>query len=154
MKSEDSTMNHSIAAALVIALVSLTYFDTAPFAFAEDLHVTVTPVSSVDGRMFYALYDSEESFKNSDQQYQAGKAPVQVGQTEIDLTDVTPGFYAFTVFQDLNNDGKLDTDIFGRPTEPFGISNITKTLYSFPKWNDVKFEVVAGQVTALSILLK
>jgi uncharacterized protein (DUF2141 family) len=147
-------MHHSIAAFFIIALTSLIYFDTAPFAFAEDLQVTVTPVSSEDGLIFYALYNSEESFKNSDQQYQAGKAPVQVGQTEIDLTHVTPGFYAFTAFQDLNNDGKLDTGLFGRPTEPFGISNITKTLYSFPKWDEVKFEVVAGQVTTLSVLLK
>jgi uncharacterized protein (DUF2141 family) len=125
-----------------------------PFAFAEDLHVQLTPVKNTEGQMIYALYNSEESFKNSNPAYQAGTAAVQMGETEIDLTNITPGYYAFTVFQDENGNGILDTNFLGRPTEPFGISNITKTLYSFPKWAVVKFEVAADQTTSISILLK
>jgi uncharacterized protein (DUF2141 family) len=114
----------------------------------------LSPVKSTDGQFFYSLYDSEASFKASDQAYQSGKAPVQMGETEIDLTGLTPGDYAFTAFQDLNNNGILDTGLFGRPTEPFGISNITKTLYSFPKWDVVKFTVPEGAPTSISVMLR
>jgi uncharacterized protein (DUF2141 family) len=140
-------MNRFITAAWIVTLF-------ASSAFAEDLHVTLTPVKSTAGQMFYALYNSEASFKASDSAYQSGTAPVQMGQTEIDLTNIVPGDYAFTAFQDLNNNGILDTDAIGRPNEPFGISNITKTLWSFPKWDVVKFEIASGQTTSISILMK
>lgn len=140
-------MNRLIAVAGIITLF-------ASSAFAEDLHVTLSPVKGTEGQMFYALYNSEASFKASDSAYQSGTAPVQMGKTEIDLTNITPGDYAFTAFQDLNNNGILDTDLFGRPTEPFGISNITGTLWSFPKWDDVKFTIAAGQTTSITVMMK
>lgn len=44
--------------------------------------------------------------------------------TDIEYTLQLPeGTYMFSIFQDVNNNGELDTNFFGIPKEPVGMSN-------------------------------
>jgi uncharacterized protein (DUF2141 family) len=126
----------------------------AQSAFAEDIQMTLQPINSATGNILYALYNSAASFMSTTDAYQEGSVPPVVGTQVITLTNIAPGSYAMTAFQDLNGNGKLDTGIFGMPKEPFAISNITKTLWSHPQWNDVVFQVNPGVVTELPMLMK
>jgi uncharacterized protein (DUF2141 family) len=126
---------------------------SASLARAEDIHVTMQPIDNPIGDIVYALYNNATDFQNNTNEYQAGTAPIQQGAVELILTGVAPGTYAFTAFQDEHGTGVLTKNIFGKPTEPFGISNITKTLWSSPSWSDVQFVVQAGQVGANAVQL-
>jgi uncharacterized protein (DUF2141 family) len=101
-----------------------------------DLTLNFTNVKNTGGKLYYSLYTTEE------------------GMDTLVLHHMRPGFYALTVFHDENGNGKLDTNFLGQPEEQFGISNITRTLWSKPKWDEVKFEVKASEMNALSVLLK
>ena len=49
------------------------------------------------------------------------------------------GEYAIAVYQDINNNGELDTNFIGLPKEPYGFSNDQAVLISPPSWNKSKF---------------
>lgn len=58
---------------------------------------------------------------------------------------VSPGPYAIGVYQDENNNGQLDTGIFGIPVEPMGVSNNVRPLLGPPSFNDARFVHTGGQ---------
>lgn len=66
---------------------------------------------------------SEENEKNkSDEPYFEVSFPATTAVIEYTL-ELPEGYYMFMIFQDLNNNGKLDTNFFGIPKEPVGMSN-------------------------------
>ena len=45
------------------------------------------------------------------------------GRSSSGSENVKPGNYAIAVFHDLNGNGKLDRNLIGLPSEPYGFSN-------------------------------
>ena len=60
---------------------------------------------------------------------------------QLRFTDIPPGVYALALYQDVNDDGKLDTRMDGKPLEPWGLSNNPKLGNRDPTWDEVKFEL-------------
>ncbi len=58
---------------------------------------------------------------------------------------VAPGAYAVGVYQDENDNGQLDTGIFGIPVEPMGVSNNVRPLLGPPSFADARFQFAGGQ---------
>ena len=75
-----------------------------------------------------------------------GDAPVS-GETASHFKDLAPGRYAIKAFHDVNGDGKMATNPFGMPTEPFAFSNNAHGNMGPAKWADAAFEVKAGANT-------
>lgn len=61
--------------------------------------------------------------------------------------DVPAGEYAIASFWDENDNGELDTRIFGIPKERVGMSNNAKGRMGPAKWKDAKFNAEAGTTT-------
>ena len=59
------------------------------------------------------------------------------------VIDLEPGTYAFFMYNDLNNDGKLETGFMGMPAEPYSFSNNVKINMSKPTWAQISFKVTA-----------
>jgi uncharacterized protein (DUF2141 family) len=76
------------------------------------------------------------------------------GTVRCTFTGVTPGTYAVSVMHDENGNGKLDTNLFGVPTEGYGVSNNHTHALSAPTWDESKFEVTAGNDVRLGIALR
>jgi hypothetical protein len=66
--------------------------------------------------------------------------PVEAGNYSKKLS-VSSGIYAIRLFLDINNNQKLDTNLFGKPTEPFGFSNNPKVRFKMPAFNKISFLV-------------
>ena len=130
------------------------FFSIANLAHANDLTVTFQQVNANGGNIFYDLYNSEANFTAEDSETQTGSFPAVTGNDTITLHNLPAGFYALTAFHDTNGNGVLDRNFLGLPEEQFAISNITRTLWSSPGWDEVKFEVVDGQTTSINMLLK
>ena len=58
-----------------------------------------------------------------------------------------PGTYALAVFQDENNNNKLDTNILHIPTERYGFSNGAHGLLGPPSFRAARFVVSAADTT-------
>ncbi len=57
------------------------------------------------------------------------------------------GEYALAIYQDLNENGKLDRKKFGIPAEPFAFSNDALRRFGPPYFEQTKFSIEKGENT-------
>lgn len=114
----------------------------------QDIHVTITDIKSDEGKLYIALYNSEETFLST--RYKGTRSDIKDGSVVVQFKDIPQGTYAVSVFHDENNNQKLDTNFMGIPKENTGCSNDAKGFMSAPKWKDAKFNV-ADTTVALTI---
>lgn len=62
------------------------------------------------------------------------------------LKDLPEGPLAFTLYHDVNANGKLDMNAIGIPTEPYGFSNNAAGSFGPPKFEQAVFAPKAGTV--------
>jgi uncharacterized protein (DUF2141 family) len=66
---------------------------------------------------------------------------IKSGTASVTFKDVPKGTYAISVYHDENNNGTLDRNGFGMPTEGYGTSNDAKGFMGPPKFEDAKFTI-------------
>jgi len=54
---------------------------------------------------------------------------------------VAAGPCALALYQDVNDDGKLGTNLNGGPLEPWGMSNNPRVSGRAPTWSEAQFEL-------------
>ena len=137
-------MHKTIALATVLVLGSAT---PAP---AETLRLSVETKSDT-GHVLAAIYASPESFEQDDMLIGVA-GPAKPGLTQLDINGLDPGIYGVAVFQDLNGNEKLDKNLFGAPTEPFGFSNNPVIGFKAPEFAEFQFEF-AGKPREIRVTL-
>lgn len=117
---------------------------TIPVA-ANALEINVTGVKSAKGQIMLAIYDKEGDFSKT---MKIGTAqPAAEGEVSFSFPDLPAGNYAVMVYQDMNGNGKLDTNMLGLPKEPWGGSLKGKKMFRAPKWSDAKFSLPEDGLT-------
>ena len=110
-----------------IVLLLLIQIVCGIFLFAEEtaeekkLTVQITNVTSEDGQIILAIYNSSENYDKRIA-LQEVKLKPEI-DTVIFETNVPDGEYLVMLVHDINNNGKLDTTFIGMPKEPVGLSN-------------------------------
>jgi len=114
---------------------------------AATLVVTVEAVSPRGGNLRVALYD-RTSYAGHDADPVADRVVNAVApETIIEFDDIDPGTYAVKMFQDINRNGRFDTNVIGLPAEPFGFSNDARPLFDQPSFDAAKFTIGTGKRT-------
>jgi uncharacterized protein (DUF2141 family) len=131
-------MRKSLAAlALIATLVP------AGIVAAGTLRVVATNVKSDEGSIIVWVYDDADKWLGDG--WRTQKATPVAGNRKDDSViielDLPPGEYALSVFQDLENDGKLARNFIGIPREPAGLSNNLRPKFGPPRFKDAKFTV-------------
>ena len=110
-----------------IVLLVLIQIVCGIFLFAEEtaeekkLTVQITNVTSEEGQIILAIYNSSENYDKRIA-FQEVKLKPEI-DTVIYETNVPDGEYLVMLVHDINNNGKLDTSFIGMPKEPVGLSN-------------------------------
>jgi len=110
--------------------------------------VTVPKINSSKGKVYFALFNSKESFQQK-QAFQSATGSVKQQQTTVTFTDIPKGEYAILCYHDSNENQKFDMKGF-MPVEDYGYSN-NVVLYGPPEFNPLKFEV---QKTDISLEIR
>ncbi len=131
--------------ALAAALLLLT--QTGP---ADSTLVVTFETGARTGSVMVALYDSEAS-------YGAGPAVAQAvvpasGEVVARFENLPAGDYAVKAFHDVDGDGRMNTNPFGIPIEPYAFSNNAVGNMGPARWAAARFPV-SGQ-TAQTISLR
>jgi len=120
---------------LFLLFIILPYLSVAE---AADLKVTVTNVENLQGTVRVALYNSEHGFPDRYCLW-CQVVPAKVGSNTVVFLDLPPGTYALSVFHDTNNNGKLDTNYLGIPSESYGFSHKARSILGPPSFAKASF---------------
>lgn len=95
------------------------------------------------GAVMIQLFSSEAGYQSGDG---VGARRVEIsGQTaQVSFDGLAPGQYAFRMFHDVNGDGRMNTNPFGIPIEPFAFSNNARGSFGPARWADAVFTINAG----------
>lgn len=115
---------------------------TALPAFSADLTVEVRGIRSGDGRLYVAVHapETKDTFP-AGEGVAAFRQDAQVGALRFVVRDLPPGRYAANAFHDENDNGELDTNLFGIPTEGYGFTNDPRTTFGPPDFEDAAVDV-------------
>ena len=119
-------------------------------AQAADLTVEVAGLKSARGRVLVAVYNRSEDFLK--QPFKTAAVDAQAGKVRLVISDLAPGDYALSVFQDVNGNGELDTNPAGMPIEPYGFSNDAAGHYGPPSYEQSRLNVpTAGSAISINL---
>ncbi len=131
---------------------------TVAVAFSAFAALTATPAAAQgciafevhhvrpdQGVLMLAAYADAASFNKQPvtaAQMRAGSATTQT----VQLCGIAGPSVAVMAFQDLNGNGKLDSNVFGIPSEPWGASGTPKAM-SAPTWESAAVALDGKTVT-------
>lgn len=125
---------------IILALLSWWLPQVSPV-----LGIQFTNIGAAKGQLYLAVYNSPDGFMKEDKALLKKIIPVnQSGAVQLDLPAMAPGVYAFSAFHDVNGNGKLDKNLVGIPTEPYGFSNGARPKFRPPNWEETKITLGAG----------
>ncbi len=106
------------------------------------------------GSVKVALYNSAETFLDPEKATAYYSFAVhEAGTLTATIENVEHGEYAIAVFHDENDNGELETNFFGIPTEPYCFSGSGHSRWKPPVFEDARF-VVAETEVKLSLRLE
>ena len=131
---------------LINTLCLITPILSASLANAADLTLQIDDVKSSDGLLMIAVYNSADTFL---------KKPITGVRTQatkegksVVVKDLPAGEYALVVYHDVNQNGKLDKNMLGIPTEDYAFSNNAMGNMGPPTFEAAKFKVAEAGATA------
>lgn len=135
-------MRRLLAAALAFSaiLVPATGMAKPDKPSAATLTITFKGMETPTGSVMIALYDA--AGWTSGKPIRVAMADAAVAAPSVSIADLPPGRYGIKAFHDVDGDGKMGTNPFGMPTEPFAFSNDAKGSRGPATWEAASFEIV------------
>ncbi|MFK7966310.1 MAG: DUF2141 domain-containing protein [Burkholderiaceae bacterium] len=109
-------------------------------AGAMDVTIEVSNVESAEGNLNVAIYDNAADLEKRST-YRAKRQPAAQGKMEIVFKDMPAGEYGVMLYQDINGNNELDTNLLGIPTEPWSASLLGRSVFGAPGWEDINFKL-------------
>mgnify|MGYP006090738909 FL=1 len=102
------------------------------------LNIEITELNNNNGSIVLELLD-----ENENQILAFNNIPIVDNRSIFKIDSLSSGKYALRFFNDDNENGKLDTNLFGIPKEEFGNSNNVKPKFGPPNFKDMIFRIEA-----------
>ncbi len=153
-KSQWGPMTRGILGAIFPAVL------LASPALAAELRITIQGVRSDAGEILIGLYDNAVGFKSAianaakrgllpDSSRLIGTAiRAKRGVVSTVFTQLPKGQYAIIVIHDENDNGRLDENSFGVPTEGYGFGNDARGLLSAPSFDAAAVTIADTDISA------
>ena len=130
-------------------LICLAVLTVSSPALASDLIVDVPDIASAEGEIGCALHANASEFPTGN----ATVASIRLGADRsgvvCEFPDLAPGTYAVAVSHDLNGNRVTDTNLLGRPTEDWAVSNNARHTVRPPTFEEARVVVAASGQTRI-----
>ncbi len=137
---------------LVFTLVTISNSYCQP---KHTIEVMVTNIVDIQGTIYLGLYDNSDSFKNKTMAIDSVIITPNSDKIKIKLENVESGEYAIAIYQDINNNGKLDTGKLKIPQEPVGISNHSNLKrIGIPTYDKAKIKINGDTTVSIPLISK
>lgn len=92
------------------------------------------------GKVRVAIYRNSSDYADSSPSF-AAIAKAKPGRNQYIFLGIEPGSYGIAVFQDVNENGRLDRNLLGIPLEPFGFSLNPQIGFAAPDFEEFSFSL-------------
>jgi len=136
----------SVATSLLAVLLT-----SAFTAQAHTLTVNIDQIQEQTGKLHVVLYRSEQSYQQGKDAVAAVVKAVSGDSQQLVFADLADGEYAIKIMHDANDNGELDRNMMGIPSEGYGFSN-NAGQFGPASFKDAAFAVAAD--TSLTIHIR
>jgi uncharacterized protein (DUF2141 family) len=112
---------------------------------SANLTIRIEQVSPRGGMLRLGVYDAAHYPDDKSTPVASADVPAEAGVITISLKNLPPGRYAIESFQDINANGRMDTNWLGLPLEPYGFSRDARPFLSKPGFGAVAFTLAPGE---------
>lgn len=135
---------------LFLLLPSLYFFSNTDTSIPDKNTVTIqiNELQEATGQLHIAVFEDEKGFLKTKKAIFL--KIVEVSNTsarKLNIDDLDAGDYAIAIYHDVNNNGKLDTNILGIPKEPYAFSNNSGKKWKKPSFDDAKIVIDGNPLT-------
>lgn len=127
---------------LVVILSSILTFTGEFLTPKQKISVTATNICSNDGKVFFVLFDKETFM---DTPIQSKSKEILNGTSFVTFKNLEKGEYSIICFHDMNDNGIMDINNNGIPSEAYGVSNNNIT-FGPPSFFSTKFSLLEEDV--------
>ena len=105
------------------------------------LRIEVLGIKDVKGIIQVGIYNDRDAFPKIGKEFKIVYALVSSEELEIAIDNLDQGEYSIALYQDLNKDGKCNTNFISIPQEPYGFSNNYRPIFKSPNFAQTKFSL-------------
>lgn len=109
------------------------------------LTLELIDLASDEGQLMVGLYNSEGTWLGNSMMGEV--AEIVGGKATVVFENVPYGIYAASAVHDQDMNEKLNTGLFGIPSEPYASSRGAIGRFGPPKWEDAKFTLDSSATT-------
>lgn len=104
------------------------------------LTIEINNLRSTDAPVDVKVYGDNDYFLKAEGRLKKYRFTPNAESLTVRITDLDYSEYAIAVFQDENNNGKMDKNMLGLPIEGWCLSNNFQPTLMAPTYEDCKFE--------------
>ncbi len=134
-------MRAILATSLVLAVAAI---GSAAAQSGNNISVAVEGLRNDKGMVRCGLYASAVGFREPGKEMKGVAVPISGGKATCVFNDVPPGSYAVAVFHAENNETQLETGMFGKPKQGFGVSRDAKGSFGPPSFDAAAYKYTGG----------
>ncbi|MBO0952226.1 DUF2141 domain-containing protein [Fibrella forsythiae] len=124
---------------IFLSLLPFLFNPTLPPVRKTMITVEVHNVRATTGKVQIGVFKPCEGFPDKCRPVESKQVTATKGTVHA-VFEVDPGEYAFAVFHDLNENGKIDMRFFV-PREPYGFSNNIRPRFSAPNFSECRVQI-------------
>jgi uncharacterized protein (DUF2141 family) len=127
---------------LIVLFVFLICISNASFSQYK-LDIEIIEIRNSTGNIMLQLFDENKKVLNQE------LSPIQAEMCSFSIPNLKPGKYAVRYYHDENLNGKMETNLMGKPTEGYGFSNNVTGSFGPPPFAKWLFEINADKKIVL-----
>jgi len=117
--------------------------------YAADLTINIGDIEQGKGHVLVGLYVGNDNFQ-SGKTIKHSKVKAETKNESVIFKNLADGEYAIKMYQDENDNNKLDKNMMGIPKEGYGFSN-NVGMFGQPKYKEAKFMVKDNTVIEVDL---
>lgn len=130
---------------LISVVLNVGLFTISDNVNINDITVKIENLKSDKGVLIVALFDSEENYLKQD--YKSRTIRPKQAKKGVVFNDIPEGTYAASIIHDENENGELDKNWMGIPSESFGFSKKSLGMMGPPSFKETCFKVYDKNVS-------
>jgi len=112
-----------------------------------EIEIEATGFRDKKGSLLLTLFASAEGFPDrTEGAFRNLSVPVENLKGPILLEGIPYGEYALSAMHDENDDGRMNTNLLGIPTEGYAISNNPETHFGAPSFDEAAFFLMKKRI--------